>query len=421
MRILTLTNHYPPHSFGNYELQCYSICHELAHRGHQIHTLTSTEDSSIGHHQLQPTVFRELELYSKEADEEPSFHRLFGLVRKNRRILKQHLEAFLPEAVMVWGMDRLPTSLLEMVESSRIPCLYCVYDFWLADACQNDHWARYWDPDGIPASSISRPVLQMLGLKKMVAKRAAIGGVGALQFENIYFCSEFLKRKTVKACGLPLDSARIVPCGIAPGEIRPRRGQKLAQNFHVMYLAPLDEGKDPLTAIRAIQELRRRGDERFSLDIYGRGPSEYEAALHDYVRRFQLGGAVSFKPVNQDHVRNSIHLYDALVFTSRKPEPFPLVHLKAMAARVPVISTPHGGAGELIHQGENGITFEAGNPHDLAEKLLELANDPAGSESIADRAHAEVTQHYSLNRITSRIESLLYRATKSEGMIEEAV
>lgn len=153
----------------------------------------------------------------------------------------------------------------------------------------------------------------------------------------------------------------------------------------------------------------------FTLDIFGRGSLQFEASLHAYVRRFQLGGAISFKPTLDEQINNSLHRYDALVFTSKHAEPFPLIHLKAMAARVPVISTLAGGSGELIREGENGLSFEAGNPVQLADRLAQLAESPDLGERLTTTAYANVVQNYTLDRVAARIETLLYRATRSEG------
>lgn len=41
MKILALTNLYPPHYLGGYELICYMVVNELRARGHHVQVLTS--------------------------------------------------------------------------------------------------------------------------------------------------------------------------------------------------------------------------------------------------------------------------------------------------------------------------------------------------------------------------------------------
>lgn len=418
MRVLALSSFYPPQSVDTCALQAFQIDHELAQRGHRIRVVTSPMTTELAGHFPEPHVFRELKLYEEKPTAEPAFRRLFQMVRYNRQVVERHLQAFVPEAIVIWSMDRLPVSLLQLAEESGIPCLYAIYNDWLSGACRKDLWAEYWR-DGAPNQPLVRRLLRGLHLEKLVDGKAAFGKLDDLQLKHIYFCSEALKQQTMRSCGLSLEQALVIPCAISPGQIR-QKGSHATKSCRLLFASPLCEEKDPMTALRALQELRHRGDERFSLDIYGRGKTEFEGALHAYVRRFQLGGSVSFKPATAEQAQANIHQYDALVFTSQTAEAFPFVHLQAMAAKVPVISTLEGGSAELIRHGENGLAFETGNYHDLADRITQTGDDPALMEQLAETAFAEVIRHYSLARITSRIETLLHRAVGTEGPVKEA-
>ena len=69
MRILTLTNWYPPHYFGGYELSCFDVMTRLAKRGHDIEVLCSdqrvagVDDATTAH---EAHVRRELQLYLQD-------------------------------------------------------------------------------------------------------------------------------------------------------------------------------------------------------------------------------------------------------------------------------------------------------------------------------------------------------------------
>jgi glycogen synthase len=41
MRILTITNMYPPHHLGGYELACWDVMRRMEAHGHRIHVLTT--------------------------------------------------------------------------------------------------------------------------------------------------------------------------------------------------------------------------------------------------------------------------------------------------------------------------------------------------------------------------------------------
>jgi hypothetical protein len=42
-RVLTVTNWYPPHHYGGYELSCFDVMTRLAERGHEVRILCSDE------------------------------------------------------------------------------------------------------------------------------------------------------------------------------------------------------------------------------------------------------------------------------------------------------------------------------------------------------------------------------------------
>lgn len=409
MRILILTNHYPPSAVGSYEIQCLQATHGLISRGHQVHVLCGQSQAGKPSPELGRIVERKLAFYPDDTAPASRFMSLFRIVRANIEALRRTIRKFHPEAILVWGMKGLPHSLLMEAERSAVPCVYVIYDHWLGNAPGKDPWYSYWNEDDADRPALLRNFLRRLRLDKSVYSRAPFGDVRDISFEHVCFCSNTLREETARNIGRDFSHTKVIPCSIIPSEIKSRSGQPAAPR-RLLYAARLSEEKDPFTALKAVLELRRRGYEEFTLDLIGRGDVNYESSLHDYVRRYQLGGSVSFKPMNDELIRNNIHLYDFLIFTSKYPEPFPLIHLKAMAAKVPVISTLEGGTSELIRDGENGIAFRTSDPKDLTDKILHLADDRDLRERIADAAYTEAVGKYSLKQIVPRFESLLNEA-----------
>lgn len=416
MRLLVITNQYPPNSLGSYEMQCLQICHELSRRGHQIRILTTRSNTDPANFDNTTRIFRELEAFPESGETRPSFTQLYRNVRANQRILAGHLERFVPEAIMIWGMEGLTLSLAFTAERSGISCLYAVMDPWLAHVCDDDPWLHYWNDENTEEQPWVRTLLRGLHLQQVIHNQAPIEDVSSLRLENVFFCSESLKELTSHSCGISMEHATVVPCGLSPNDIR-QRDPSTPSSGRILYIAGLNEEKDPLTAIRAIQDLQQRGHSNFTLDLYGRGAPHAEAALYDYVRKFQLEEVVNFKPLLEEQARGAFHMYDMLVFTSKYPEPFPLSSIKAMAARIPVISTAEGGCGELMRDGENGFTFETNNHFDLASKIEFVTNHPEIVAQAVGTAHDEVVEYYNFDRVTSHVESLLYRALETHTLV----
>jgi glycosyltransferase involved in cell wall biosynthesis len=65
----------------------------------------------------------------------------------------------------------------------------------------------------------------------------------------------------------------------------------------------------------------------------------------------------------------------------------PLVVLRSLAQDVPVITSNLGGLIEIVKEGENGFTFEAGNAEDLATILRKIGENPCILNNIKSKIH----------------------------------
>jgi glycosyltransferase involved in cell wall biosynthesis len=71
----------------------------------------------------------------------------------------------------------------------------------------------------------------------------------------------------------------------------------------------------------------------------------------------------------------------------------PLSVLEAMAAGLPVVTTPTGDIAALIRHGETGLIVPPGDPAAMAKAVLDLLDDPEGARRMAQRARARVEEH----------------------------
>ena len=61
MKILVISNLYPPHSIGGYEERCRQIVDRLIERGHEIRVLTSTH--GVDKEQIESNIHRRLKVH----------------------------------------------------------------------------------------------------------------------------------------------------------------------------------------------------------------------------------------------------------------------------------------------------------------------------------------------------------------------
>src|SRR3990172_1445951 len=112
MRVLFISNFYPPHALGGQEQSCMEEVEELARRGHQTAVLTSMHGTR-NRPQTTNGIYRRLYL---EVDLGSGKNALtFFLTRKareahNLQTLESIIGEFEPDVIFVWGMWNLPKS-----------------------------------------------------------------------------------------------------------------------------------------------------------------------------------------------------------------------------------------------------------------------------------------------------------------------
>jgi glycosyltransferase involved in cell wall biosynthesis len=202
---------------------------------------------------------------------------------------------------------------------------------------------------------------------------------------------------------------RIVPCGFDAGEFAPLdRAQARAalgwptDRFAVLQLGRLVPRKGIDNVVRALALLRERSDVDAHLYIVG-GNADVpnEIATPEIAR---LRGVAATCGV-QHHVtfigrrgRAQLRAYygaaDVFV-TTPWYEPFGITPIEAMACARPVIGADVGGIRYSVVDGKTGFLVPPREPAALAERLAQLAGDPALAEQMGaagfERAHANFT------------------------------
>src|SRR4029079_7959089 len=114
-----------------------------------------------------------------------------------------------------------------------------------------------------------------------------------------------------------------------------------------------------------------------TLDIVGGGDAAYEHELRAEVQDHGLLDRVHFRGgVPRAQMPSVLEEYDVLLLLSEWEEPFARIVLEAMAAGLVVIGTTRGGTGEILSEGQTGLSLAAGSAVALANELERLASDP---------------------------------------------
>jgi glycosyltransferase involved in cell wall biosynthesis len=113
----------------------------------------------------------------------------------------------------------------------------------------------------------------------------------------------------------------------------------------------------------------------------------------------------------QEDVAPFYAAFDALVLPSGN-EGTPVSAIEALAAGRPVVATRVGGVPDVVRDGEDGFLVEAGATDELADRLAQLARDPALRERMGKQGRERVLPRYAVERLVDDVDRL-YRALLS--------
>jgi glycosyltransferase involved in cell wall biosynthesis len=326
--------------------------------------------------------------------------------------------------VHVFSLTGISKSLVFTLYKLKLPVVYDVFDHWLSANVREDPWLRFWNAPSLPIlAHSSRKALEMSGergrldgpaptrmrpgyerLPALYADEFEPNTIGGFRLDRIYFCSQALKQLT-EHVGFCVNHAEVIHPGITGayiGDIKPPG----APMTKFLVVGKLDKHSGVMTALKALK-LARKAGLKITLNIYGRGESGYVADLRSFVVSNQL--PVEFLNVsNANSDMASVYKqHDVLVHTPEWAEPFPFTPLEAMGCGLPVIGAVSGGAEELLHHGENSLTYPPGNAEQLAARMQELLISPALRCQMAEAAQSEVLAKFNDATVIDQVENFL--------------
>ena len=399
MKILVVTNLYPPHHIGGYELGCRDVVEKLRARGHVVRVLTSTfrTGETAG---AEPDVERSLDFAADAAAPEPD-------KRAECRKLARAVEDFSPAAVYFWNQAGL-CRWLPVAARWR----GCRTAFFLSDtnfvSWRVGAWlARFAAGQGI----FSRFVRAVFG------KTFLVRGWPVIQNRPCHFASEFLRSLAQKSGIRSAEKTSVVThWGIEPGQFTaaPRERWPVRR---LLYAGQMIPQKGVHTAIAAFARLAQEpGFEALTFTLAGGGMHpDYEKKLRALPAQLGVEGRVNFLgKVPRAELPRVYAEHDVLLFPSEWDEPFAITPLEAIAAGLAVVGTTTGGSGELFRNRETAMTFRAGDAADGARALRELCRDRELFEKISRNTQREVREKHTLDAMVDAVEKSLRQITKSE-------
>jgi glycosyltransferase involved in cell wall biosynthesis len=278
--------------------------------------------------------------------------------------------------------------------------VYYMASYWPTEL---DAHTAYWTS---PAeNSFRQAPKSILG---SLAKRAFISSTqrNRLNFELVLCVSGFVQDYVVEEVGVPRERTRVVHNGIDLELFKVRSAYPENEKLNLLYAGRLSPDKGVHTVLESLGIIKEtRPDLAIDLSIYGNGTPGYQKRLENLVTEHQLDRYVRFKGVvPRGDMPDVFAAHHVLVFPSVWAEPLARIIQEAMACGLVVIGTATGGTREILHDGENGLIFKAGDAQMLTEKILQVHDDENLRARLAKSARRTVKEEFSLERMVDEIE-----------------
>jgi glycosyltransferase involved in cell wall biosynthesis len=405
LRILVVSNLYPPVQEGGYEARCAATSNSLR-AWHEVHVLTSTR----GRRRVprDPAIRRELPILRNRRSSIPVAPLASARAKK---VMQRSIAEIGPDLIFVWNGSGVPHAALQVAHESGIPVAYSVGEYWFGQLYSSDAFARFLLPGraglrgawGRIVRALNR--LPSLRVEPLRPVRAAI-------------C--WNSEATRRLCGIPPMIAPTREATIYPAVPEPERWSSLARrpasSPTILYVGRVEAVKGPDVAYRALAELRDRHGVDARLVLAGSCSRAMRHELDRLASDLRISERVELRGrLDRSGVARLLEEAHALVVPSVWDEPFGIVLLEAALARVPVVAARSGGMPEALREGSEALFFSIEDAAGCADALAETLSDPGATHARVmtafDRANALSYDRYiaEMNQFVSEARASLDR------------
>jgi glycosyltransferase involved in cell wall biosynthesis len=396
MRILILSNLYPPNVIGGYERLCFEVTSGLAAAGHDMVVLTSRYGGEVASYPGQ-RILRQWDLLTG-----PDIYTPFtgtpeeraAINLRNQETLQHVLAEEQPDVVFAWNLFFLDASLLDALQLSGIRTVVMLTDNWLL-VMRNPLYVHHFFQDVVfgnqppPAPpAIAKP--GFLQRVKTLFAPPATDGSPKTGLEAV-FGSAFM-RDYYAAGGASFARHRIIHNGVrqehyAGAQPPDRRVLVAPGTLRLLFAGRLVDLKGAHTAVEALALLEPStlGVARVTLTLLGDAQDKaYMERLGNTIEESGRTADIDLRPsVAEGDLPSLFNGYDIYLFPSLY-EPFSLTLIHALALGIPTIASDIGGNVEIVREGDSGALFHKGDPRSLADAITRLATNAALRARLAE-------------------------------------
>jgi glycogen(starch) synthase len=382
VRILVLSDLFPPATRGGYEVECRDVVEHLRER-HDVVVLTSVWGRERSPE--DPGVLRRLP-WTGDGSTRESITAALSSARATR-ITRRTLAEVAPDAIYVWNAGGVPATALRALQLHPAPMLVRVCEYWFGRVYSNDQFTRHLHATGRGARGVWDRAMRAAG--RLPALR-----VDPWDSRPAAVCwnSEFVRERAPAPPAFEVvHGAIVIPSNARTLELADVPRDPVAGR--VLFVGRLDAHKGAHTLVRALGALERDHGVRATLRVVGDGTAEERQALERLAAAAGVAERVTFTgPLRGEAFTAEITAASAWCVPSVWDEPAPLTCTEAALCRVPAVFSRVGGIPEMFAPDTQVLFHERDDAEGCAAALVRsLAGGPEVQARV-DRAFARAQE-----------------------------
>jgi glycosyltransferase involved in cell wall biosynthesis len=383
VRILVISDLYPPVAFGGYESETAALVDGLRDR-HEVLVLTSVRGRSSA--PADANVRRELPYVGPRRRE--AFRAPVAAARA-AKITRGAIAVFDPELVYVANSVAIPQTAPLVAASSGLPLVYRLSELFMASSLYTgDRFLRSLLPGQTGARAALATAMRLanrhpaLRLDPSAPGRAAISWASNALREHVE---------------MPDSIEAVLERTIHPATTQEAAFTALERSPSpqptVLFLGRMTTAKGIEVAYRALTRVREQHAIDAKLLLVGSATAEMSGRLDDLAAELGITDAIDVRGhLDTDALAAVLAQAGVLVLPTVEWDVFPLVLIEAGLARVPIVAARIGGVPEAVTDGEHALLFEPGDVAACADAIAAVLRDPGAAGVRAARAHERMRE-----------------------------
>jgi glycosyltransferase involved in cell wall biosynthesis len=431
MRILIVSNLYPPHHHGGYELRCSQIAEHLQRQGHDVRVVTSSHQIKDA---AETALVREDSVNGVPVSRFLRQHRLdprqprgrldnLDIVRRQIADITRFgdiLREFKPDLVSWWNLEGLTKAILRMSGDRDIPSVHCIDDSWMirefgaSGDADLPFWFEFWRVKWGPRPL--RPLIRLClaPIERRMERRGIPTRAFGVPQGHVCFISAFWRFLHEQA-GLDVQSSDVIYGGVSPERFFASRstGDYADGPLRLLYAGYIDQRRGLHTIVEAMGLIPEAERDKLHLSVAHGGPvvpDDYVNGITKRIAQLGLARHITFLGrVSHDEMPGVYAAHHVMVFASTRNEGMPMVMMEAMCAGCAVPNTGSGGAIELSERAGTPL-FPKDHPFALSRLLSALEKDRRRVADIGLRGQRTVLSEFTMARMMEKTSEAFSRA-----------